>query len=140
MSSSPASPAPDHLVVRARWVVLALFVGLCAWIVPGIAQLRHDDDVLAFLPPEHPDVVAFREVADRFGMLEVALVGLQSDDTLLTSARTEQVRTLATRLRELPGVRLVLSYPEFPEAKVIDDTLVVRALVPIGTTDPEDIR
>jgi uncharacterized protein len=140
MSSSSASPAPDHLVVRARWVVLALFVGLCAWIVPGIAQLRHDDDVLAFLPPEHPDVVAFREVADRFGMLEVALVGLQSDDTLLTPARTEQVRTLATRLGELPGVRLVLSYPEFPEAKVEDDTLVVRALVPKGTSDPEDIR
>jgi len=140
MSQNPASPAPDHFVVRARWVVLALFVGLCAWIVPGIAQLRHDDDVLAFLPPEHPDVVAFREVADRFGMLEVALVGLQSDDTLLTPARTEQVRTLATRLGELPGVRLVLSYPEFPEAKVVDDTLVVRALVPAGTSDPEDIR
>jgi predicted RND superfamily exporter protein len=140
MSSSSASPASDHFVVRARWVVLALFVGLCAWIVPGIAQLRHDDDVLAFLPPEHPDVVAFREVADRFGMLEVALVGLESDDTLLTPARTEQIRTLATRLGELPGVRLVLSYPEFPEAKVVDETLVVRALVPAGTSDPEDIR
>ena len=140
MSSSSASPAPDHLVVRARWIVLALFVGLCAWIVPGVAQLRHDDDVLAFLPPEHPDVIAFREVAERFGMLEVALVGIRSDDTLLTPARTEQVRTLAKRLGDLNGVRLVLSYPEFPEAKVIDDTLVVRALVPPGTSDPEDIR
>jgi uncharacterized protein len=140
MSPSPAAPAPDHFVVRARWVVLALFVALCAWIVPGIAQLRHDDDVLAFLPPEHPDVVVFREVAHRFGMLEVALVGLRSDDSLLTPARTEQVRTLATRLGELPGVRLVLSYPEFPEAKVVDETLVVRALVPAGTSDPEDIE
>lgn len=140
MSSSSASTVPDHLVVRARWIVLALFVGLCAWIVPGIAQLRHDDDVLAFLPPEHPDVITFREVADRFGMLEVALVGLRSDDTLLTPARTEQVRTLAKRLGELSGVRLVLSYPELPEAKVEGETLVVRALVPPGTTDPEDIR
>jgi predicted RND superfamily exporter protein len=140
MSSTPASPVSDHLVVRARWVVLAAFIALCAWIVPGIAQLRHDDDVLAFLPPENPDVVTFREVAERFGMLEVALVGLRSDDSLLTPARTEQVRTLATRLGELAGVRLVLSYPEFPEAKVEDDTLVVRALVPAGTSDPEDIR
>jgi uncharacterized protein len=140
MSPSSASPVPDHVLVRARWVVLALFVGLCAWIVPGIGQLRHDDDVLAFLPPAHPDVVAFREVADRFGMLEVALVGLRSDEPLLTPARTEQVRTLATRLGELPGVRLVLSYPEFPEAKVENETLVLRALVPPGTSDPEDIR
>ncbi len=140
MRPSPASPALDHFVVRARWVVLALFVALCAWVVPGIAQLRHDDDVLAFLPPAHPDVVTFREVADRFGMLEVALVGLRSDDPMLSTERTEQVRTLATRLGELQGVRLVLSFPELPEAKVENETLVVRALVPPGTTDPEDIR
>lgn len=140
MSSSSTSPAPDHFVVRARWIVLALFVSLCAWIVPGVAQLRHDDDVLAFLPPEHPDVIAFREIADRFGMLEVALVGLRSDDTLLTPARTEQIRTLAKRLGDLSGVRLVLSYPELPEAKVEGETLVVRALVPPGISDPEDLR
>lgn len=140
MSAAPASSAPEPLVVRARWVVLALLVALCAWLVPGIGSLRHDDDVLAFLPPENPDVVAFREVADRFGMLEVALVGLRSDDPLLAPERTEQVRTLATRLSELPGVRLVLSYPEFPDAKVEGDTLVVRALVPPGTTDPDEIR
>lgn len=140
MSPSPAAPAPDHPVVRARWVVLALFAALCAFIVPGIGQLRHDDDVLAFLPPEDPDVITFREVAERFGMLEVALVGLRADDSLLSPARTEQVRTLAGRLGDLPGVRLVLSYPELPEAKVEDDTLVVRALVPPGTTDPEEIR
>lgn len=140
MSGSPASPAPVHFVVRARWVVLAVFVALCAWIVPGVTHLRHDDDVLAFLPPEHPDVVTFRAVAERFGMLEVALVGLRSDEPMLSPERTEQVRTLATRLGELGGVRLVLSYPELPEAKVENETLVVRALVPVGTTDPDDIR
>ena len=119
--------------------MLLLLLGVCAWLIPGISQLRHDDDVLAFLPPEHPDVVAFREVADRFGMLEVALVGLASDEPLLEVERTEQVRTLSTHLSEIPGVRLVLSYPEFPEAKVVDETLVVQRLVPKGL-EAEEIR
>ncbi|MCA9689826.1 MAG: hypothetical protein KC636_09465, partial [Myxococcales bacterium] len=65
-----------HLVVRARWLILALLVALSAWLLPGLGQVREDNDVLAFLPPDHPDVVAFHEVASRFGMLEVALVGL----------------------------------------------------------------
>ncbi|MCH9681634.1 MAG: MMPL family transporter [Deltaproteobacteria bacterium] len=140
MRDAPASPASDHFVVRARWAVLVLLTLLCVGVIPGVSQLQHDDDVLAFLPPEHPDVVAFRDVADRFGMLEVALVGVRSDDPLLAPERTEQVRTLATRLSEVTGVRLVLSFPDFPEAKVVDDTLVVQPLVPPGTDDPEEIR
>jgi len=121
-------------------VVLVLLLAVCAWLIPGVGKLQHDDDVLAFLPPEHPDVVAFREVADRFGMLEVALVGLQSGEPLLTPERTEKIRTLATKLNEVVGVRLVLSYPDLPEAKVEGQTLVVNALVPAGTEDAEEIR
>ncbi|MCA9710055.1 MAG: MMPL family transporter, partial [Myxococcales bacterium] len=140
MSDAPASSPSDHPIVRARYVVLVLLVAICAWMIPGIGLLRHDDDVLAFLPPEDPDVVTFREVADRFGMLEVVLVGLRSEQPMLTPERTERVRTLHTRLTEVTGVRLVLSYPEFPEVKVVDDTLVVQALVPPGLDDPDRIR
>lgn len=121
-------------------MILAVLLAVCAWLVPGVANLQHDDDVLAFLPPEHPDVVAFRDVADRFGMLEVALVGVRTGDDLLTPERTEEVRTLATKISEVPGVRLVMAYPDFPEVKVQDDTLIVSQLVPDGTDDPEVIR
>lgn len=140
MRVSASSSANDHFLVRARFAVLVVLVAVCAWLVPGVSQLQHDDDVLAFLPPEHPDVVAFREVAERFGMLEVALVGIRSDGPLLNTERTEKVRTLATKLSEVVGVRLVLSYPDFPEAKVENDTLIVSPLVPEGTTDPEEIK
>jgi uncharacterized protein len=132
----------DHLVVRLRWVILAAFAVVCAWLVPGIAELRHDDDVLAFLPPEHPDVVTFREVADRFGMLEVALVGLRAEDggDLLVTDRVERIRALADEVATAPGVRLVLSFPDLPDATVQGDTLVVNPLVPKGTTDADEIR
>lgn len=130
-----------HPVVRARLAVLLVFGVLCAWLIPGIGDLRHDDDVLAFLPPEHPDVVAFEQVADRFGMLSVALVGLRrGGDDLLEPESTEAVRELAIDISELPGVRLVLSYPELPDARVRGETLVVEPLVPKGTTDPAEIR
>lgn len=132
----------DHVVVRARWVILALVAVLAAWLIPGTGMLRHDDDVLAFLPPEHPDVVAFREVADRFGMLEVALVGLEppEGEDLLAPDRVAKVRALGRRISEVPGVRLMLSFPDFPEAKVQGEVLVVQELVPEDMTDAEAIR
>ncbi|MEM7159834.1 MAG: MMPL family transporter [Myxococcota bacterium] len=137
MSDASAPPTSDHFIVRARWAVLVVLLAVCSWLIPGVNQLEHDDDVLAFLPPADPDVVAFREVADRFGMLEVALVGVRTGDSLLESEPTEKVRALATKLDEVTGVRLVMAYPDFPEAKVVDETLIVRSLVPAGLEDAE---
>lgn len=120
---------------------MAVFFALCAWLIPGVGSLQHDDDVLAFLPPDHPDVVAFNEVADRFGMLEVGLVGLRKGgEDLLVTDTTEAIRDLGVSVSELPGVRLVLSYPDLPDPKVEGETLVVEPLVPKGTDDPAEIH
>lgn len=132
----------EHFVVRARWVILALLVALCAWILPGAANIREDDDVLAFLPPDHPDVIAFREVADRFGVLEIGLVGLRKPDggELLSLARVDEVRTLSRKLGELPGVRMVLSFTNLPDPKATDEGLEVAELVPVDLRDEAKIR
>lgn len=121
---------------------MVLFAALCAWLIPGIGQLRHDDDVLAFLPPDHPDVVAFEAVAERYGMLDVALVGLRSEDgsDLLQPEAVERVRKVGRALETAPGVRLVLSFPDLPDPKVRGQTLVVESLVPPELDDSEAIR
>lgn len=135
-----SQPDAPHWVVRARFAILAAFVVLCGLLVPGVRSLQHDDDVLAFLPPDHPDVVAFREVADRFGMLQVALVGLRAGgDDLLEPERTEKVRELAKSVAAADGVQLVLGYPDLPDPKVVGETLVVEPLVPKGLS-AEEIR
>lgn len=132
-----------HPVARARWIILALFIAVCAWLVPGAKLLQHDDDVLAFLPPEHEDVVTFNAVADRFGMLEVALVGTLGEPDaadLLQPESVAQLRALHTKFEQVEGVRLVLSLPSFPNARVVNDVLVVDELVPKSVTSPDIIR
>ncbi len=132
----------DHFVVRARWIILALLVALCAWILPGAAHIKEDDDVLAFLPPDHPDVIAFRSVADRFGVLEIGLVGLRKPDggELLSLERADEVRGLSQKLGDLPGVRMVLSFTNLPDPKATDEGLEVAELVPADLRDPAKIR
>lgn len=131
----------EHLIVRARFVILAVLVALCAWILPGINDVREDNDVLAFLPPDHPEVVNFHEVADRFGMLEVGLVGLRAaEGDMLSLEAVEQVRVLSKELGELGGVKIVLSFTDLPNPVVTDDGLEVAALVPESLRDPAEIR
>jgi len=131
----------DHLIVRARFVILAVLVALCAWILPGVNDVREDNDVLAFLPPDHPEVVNFHEVADRFGMLEVGLVGLRAaEGDMLSLEAVEQVRALSKELGELGGVKIVLSFTDLPNPVVTDDGLEVAALVPESLRDPAEIR
>lgn len=129
------------LVIRARWVVLAGLVALCAWILPGLPAVREDNDVLAFLPPDDPEVVNFHEVARRFGMLEVGLVGLHVvDGDMLELGRVDQVRALSKSLGELPGVRVVLSFTDLPNPEVTEEGLEVASLVPTDLRDSDAIR
>jgi predicted RND superfamily exporter protein len=131
----------EHPIVRLRWAVLAAFLGVCAWLIPGVTELQNDDDVLAFLPAEHPDVIAFQEVAKRFGMLEVALIGLSDGEAdLLTPERMDQVRALTKDLATVDGVNIVLSAADLPNPIVNDEGLEVAPLVPEQLRDAEAIR
>ena len=131
----------DHLIVRARWVILAAFVALCAWLIPGVFHIQNDDDVLAFLPPDHPEVINFHEVADRFGMTEVALVGLSAEGaSMLTPQRVAQIRELSTDIKELGEVKTALSFADLPNPVVTEEGLIVDALVPTSMSDPQQIR
>jgi len=130
-----------HPIVRARWAILVVFLGLCAWLIPGLADIQNDDDVLAFLPPDHPEVINFNEVADRFGMTEVALVGLSAEGgDLLVPQRVEQIRELTTEIKQLGEVKTALSFVDLPNPVVTDEGLVVDALVPKTMTDADEIR
>lgn len=136
-----SNSTPDHPIIRARWAILLVFAALCAWLIPGLAQIHDDDDVLAFLPPDHPEVINFHEVADRFGMTEVALVGLSAGgSSMLTPERVARVRALSNEIKDLQGVKTALSFADLPNPVVTDDGLIVDALIPPSMKDPEAIR
>ncbi len=131
----------EHFVVRARWAILAALVALCAWILPGVGHVQEDDDVLAFLPNDHEDVIAFREIADRFGVLEIGLVGLyKPDGDMLSVERVDEVRALSQTLGALPGVKMTLSFTDLPDPQVTEEGLEVAELVPPSLRDPAKIR
>ncbi len=62
------------------WIVVGLVIVLCAATISQVHKLNNSDDLLAFLPQDNPDVKLFYDINKRFGGLDLALVGIKTDD------------------------------------------------------------
>ncbi len=97
-------------LVRANvaWTVVVgtiLLAGVSAFFA---SQVPHDDDVLAFLPRSDPDVAVFYDINRRFGGLDVALVGVQTDDVLAPDFFAE-LGAATKALDDSPSIDFALS-------------------------------
>ena len=98
-----------HLIRKSvAWsvVIVTVVVTLLAgWQATRVDQ---DDDVLKFLPRGNRDIAKFREINERFGGLDVALVGIEVPDAL-DPAFLGKLRTLTKTLNEEPPIAYALS-------------------------------
>ena len=72
------------------------------------AQGEQDDDLLAFLPQDNPDVRRFYEINRDFGGLQVALVGVETPE-LFTSEFLGRLKETTEQLNDLPQIDYALS-------------------------------
>jgi predicted RND superfamily exporter protein len=102
---------------RLAWLIVkrrvALFIVISVLALGGVgaylsANLPHEDDILAFLPAQDPDVQLFHELSRRFGSLDVALVGIRGDD-VLAPAFLRPLKGATDALRETKGLDQVMS-------------------------------
>ncbi len=94
------------------WTVVVLTLLLAAVSAWKAGQVRHEDDLLAFLPQDNADVATFREINQRYGGLDVALIGVEAGagaDGAFDPALLAQVAALTTRLSAMPELDNVLS-------------------------------
>ena len=93
---------------RNAWAVVIAALVLAGGGLYMAGKVQHEDDLLAFLPEGDPDVRAFHEINHRFGGLDLALVGVATDDAFKPDflLRLQQ----ATReLKDLPVLGHVLT-------------------------------
>lgn len=116
-----ASATSTALMPRfARWVtrhsvaVLIGIAGISVFAALGLPPV-YDDDVVRFLPQEDPEVLGFNRIAERFGSLSVALVGVEADagtGGLYTHERLTWLRDLTAAVEGLPEVAFVTGITE----------------------------
>lgn len=99
-----------RFIVRrsVAWAVVLFVLGLSATAVLYASKVVQDDDMLAFLPKQNKEVAQFTSVSERFGSLDVALVGIESDD-VFEPEFLRRLQALTTRLNETEGLDYTLS-------------------------------
>lgn len=127
-----------ELIIRFRWPILIVTALVTAAFATQLPRLEADDDVLKFLPRSDPKIALFHRVNEKFGGLDVAIVGLEAHD-MFTKKRLEEVRALTKRLAQVEGVYDVLSFTEVPDPQPGPVGLNVEPLVDRVPADPEEL-
>jgi predicted RND superfamily exporter protein len=127
-----------ELILRFRWPILIVTGVVTAAFATLLPRLENDDDVMQFLPAEDPEIALFHRVNERFGGLDVAIVGLEAPD-MFTPKRLQEVRELTRRLAQVDGVYDVMSFTEVPDPQPGPMGLNVEPLVDRVPTDPEEL-
>lgn len=97
-----------NIVTKLAWLVLAavtILVTVCLLI--GIWP-QPENDILEFLPPEDRDVQVFRRISATFGGLEVAMIGIETQD-VFEPKFLKKLDVLTSDLRDTNGVDRVVS-------------------------------
>jgi predicted RND superfamily exporter protein len=100
----------------ARWIQnrnvawgIVLAVGLLtAAALLQARNLKNEDDLLAFLPQDNPDVKLFHDINERFGGLELAMVGIETEDPF-DPRFLHRLQEVTQALKDDPGLDHVLS-------------------------------
>ncbi|HET6345763.1 MAG TPA: MMPL family transporter, partial [Myxococcota bacterium] len=88
--------------------MLVAFVTLGVGSVALLPTLQADSDMLAALPADAPEVQTFREIATRFGGLDVAQVGIVSD-AVFSHDFLQHLKAASQEVMGLPGIKHVSS-------------------------------
>ena len=89
-------------VVVGTTLVLGLVLGFFA------LRVQRSDDLLAFLPRSNADVATFYEINKRFGGLELALVGVETNDPF-DAKFMRRLRKVTEKLNEEKSIGYALS-------------------------------
>ncbi len=116
---------------NVAWAIVVIVLGLSALFAYHASRVVQDDDMLAFLPKKNPEVAGFYEVSQRFGSMDVALVGIESDDVFAPDFMA-RLKALTKRLKEAEGLEYTLSLTSVedvtvgPGGELVQDPLVQR--------------
>ncbi len=96
------------------WATIVVVVAATALLAVRAAHVERDDSLMAFLPQSNPDIKVFRDVNAKFGGLDVALVGVATDDPLAPELLAK-LRKATKKLNETPGVAYAMSLTNFED-------------------------
>ncbi len=127
-------------VIRFRWLVLAVLVGLTVVLANGARRLHVEANPDRLLPQDHPYIQTLNDLYRTFGDKNLVVIGLfPHDGNVFTPAFLKKLAAIDARIEKLPGVNpsLVQSIAA-PHVKDVRGTADGIEVTPVMETPPDD--
>ncbi len=128
---------------RTAWGMVVFVVLMTVACLTQVTQLEQEDDLLAFLPQDNPEISAFQTINEDFGGMDAALVGIATDD-VFDPAFLARLQEVTRKLQDLPELDHVLSitnvqdFAPDPMGGIRTDLLVPR--IPTSEMEQQMLR
>ena len=95
---------------RYPWLNIILIVAITIFFAVQLPKTQLDNDVMNFIPEDHPEAVAFENTTDLFGSSMILGIGVQfKQDTVFTAEHLSLVQQLTEKFESFDNVESVRS-------------------------------
>lgn len=118
-------------ILRYRWAILALSLGLVAAAMTGAGRLRFSDDYRAFFSSSNPQLESYEAIQNIYTRADNILVAIEPvhGGTVLTPSIMAAIGDLTESAWQVPYARRVDSMTNFQHTRAEGDELIVEDLV-----------
>jgi hypothetical protein len=128
-------------LLRHPWAIIIAIGAITLFFAFQLPKAQLNNDVMTFVPEDHPDKVAMDEVEETFGTSVPMSVGIEFPrGTIFAAESIELVRTLTAELEELERVKDVTSMTNSDYIRGTEDGMAVSALVEEFEGSESEIR
>src|SRR6056297_784585 len=97
-------------IYRYPWLNIILILGITIFFAVQLPKTQLDNDVMNFIPEDHPEALAFEETTDLFGSSMILGVGIKFDrHTVFTAEHLQLVRELTKEFEGFDHVESIMS-------------------------------
>src|SRR6056297_512429 len=95
---------------RHPWLNIILILGVTTFFAIQLPKTQLDNDVMNFIPEDHPEALAFEKTTDLFGSSMILGVGIKFDrQTVFTAEHLQLIRELTKQFESFDHVEAVMS-------------------------------
>jgi uncharacterized protein len=122
-------------VLKFKWVIIFMVVGITAFLTYQIPKIRINSDVISSLPDNDPDAVLLKKIGAQFGGNRMGMIILESDD-VFTHEVLDHVRQITDSVAVIEGISSVTSLTNMMDIKAGEFGMEIGQL--IDENDPPD--
>lgn len=127
----------SYFVIRFRWLIIAVFLGLAIFMGAQIKRARLNPDLVTYIPDTMPSRANQHQIEELFGGTDMIMLTIQADD-VINAETLQRVKTFSREMKKIKGIEKVMSLFDLKQVRSEEEAMVVDPAVKMLPRSAED--